>query len=105
VLQTGVKTLKELLALARTTKNNVAEMAGTLGQAIANAVENKHLHRKAFRSVVAEDRMEPDKLADFYDHQEYYRDVLGLHERAKNAPRLPMEGEEAENVTKLHAAE
>jgi hypothetical protein len=88
--QIGVKALKDLLALARSTKADVSELAGTLGQAIANAVESKHLHRKAFRSVVAEDRMEPDALADFYDAQEYYRDVLGLNERARSAPRLAL---------------
>lgn len=27
----------------------------------------------------------------FYDAQEYYRDALGLNERAKNAPRLPID--------------
>jgi hypothetical protein len=88
--QIGVKALKDLLALARSTKNDVAELAGSFGQAVANAVENKHLHRKAFRSVVAEDRMEPDALADFYDAQEFYRDALGLNERAKSAPRLEL---------------
>ncbi len=97
---TGVKTLKDLLGLARRTKEKTSELAGELGSAIRTAVENKHLHRKAFRSVIAEDRMEPDALADFYDAQDYYRDVLGLVERAKSAPRLPIaekdEDEEAD---------
>lgn len=105
VKQISVNALQGLLKLARSTKNGVAELAGSLGAAIASAVENKHLHRKAFRSVIAEDRMEPAALADFYDAQDYYRDVLGLTERAKNAPRLPME-DDADNsdgkVTKLH---
>jgi hypothetical protein len=90
--QIGVKALKELVSLARSAKNDVSEISGRLGQAIANAVESKHLHRKAFRSVLAEDRMEPDALADFYDAQEFYRDALGLNERAKSAPRLSLVG-------------
>ncbi len=90
--QIGVKALKDLVAMARSTKANVSELAGRFGEAVKNAVENKHLHRKAFRSVVAEDRMEPDALADFYDAQDYYRDVLGLNDRAKSAPRLSLVG-------------
>ncbi len=90
--QIGVKALKDLVAMARSTKADVSELAGRFGEAVKNAVESKHLHRKAFRSVVAEDRMEPDALADFYDAQDYYRDVLGLNDRAKSAPRLSLVG-------------
>lgn len=96
-LQISVKALSDLLKLARSTKNDMAEMAGTFGSAIAKAVDDKHLHRKAFRSVVAEDRMEPEALRDFYDAQDYYRDALGLIERAKSAPRLP-EGDDEEEA-------
>jgi hypothetical protein len=98
--QIGVNALKDLVKLTRSTKNDVSEMAGRLGEAIANAVENKHLHRKAFRAVLAEDRMEPDKLADFYDAQDYYRDILGLIDRANSAPRLSLvAGTEVEGNT------
>ncbi len=64
---------------------------------IKTAVENNHLHRKAFRAAVAEDRMEAEKLAEYYEQLEYYRDVLGLADRAKNAPSLPMDATEAED--------
>jgi hypothetical protein len=87
---TPVKVLEDLLKAARRTKNDVAEIAGAFGQKLANAVESKHLNRKAFRAVMAEDRMEPEKLAEFYDAQDYYRDV-GLTDRAASAPKLPIE--------------
>ena len=86
------------MTAARSTYKASRSLAGTFGEKIANAVEHDRLHLKAFRSVVAEDRMEPDKLAEFYDAQEYYRDVLGLNERAKSAPRLAIDNDK---VTQL----
>jgi hypothetical protein len=95
---TSARKLKELLASARSAKNDISEIAGGLGSEIKAAVEKNHLHRKAFRAAIAEDRMEPEKLAEYYEQLDYYRDVLGLLERAQNAPKLPMgeatEGEE-----------
>jgi hypothetical protein len=89
--QTGKRKLKELLGTARDAYKDGRSIAGALGQAIKEAVEHNYLHAKAFKSVVAEDRMTPEKLADFYAAQEYYRDVLGLNERAASAPRLGLE--------------
>jgi hypothetical protein len=36
------------------------------------------------------DRMEPEKLAEFFDALDYYRDASGLNERAASAPRMDM---------------
>lgn len=83
-LQIGVRALKELLSLARKTKNDTAELSGTFGSAIANAVENKHLHKRAFRSVVAEDRMEPEALADFYGNYILYSLGISGYISARN---------------------
>lgn len=103
---TGERKLKELLGIARSVKNDVSELAGKLGSAIANAVEKNHLHRKAFRAAVAEDRMEPEKLADYYDNLDYYRDVLGLTERAKSAPKFSViEGGKDDGEAQAEAAE
>jgi hypothetical protein len=105
---TPVNKLKALLGAARSVYKDTRLISGAFGEKIAKAVEHEHLHLKAFRSVVAEDRMEPDKLADFYDAQEHYRDVLGLNERATSAQRLPMGETEAEaadeKVTPLRPA-
>lgn len=109
---TGKKALKDLLTLARETKNNVAEIAGTFGQAVKDAVENKNLHRKAFGQVKQLDCMEAAKLAEFFYHFDRYCDLAGLRERAATAPNFwegdDAEGEaegEDENVHQLHAAE
>lgn len=103
--------LRSLLAAARSTTKDVASLTGTLREKIGHAVENDHLHAKAFSMVRTMDRMEPAKLADLLDHLEHYLDVSGLRERAASAPRLSFgpgeeDGEEDEgNVTHLHAAE
>jgi hypothetical protein len=86
--------LRELMSSARKAQNNISEISGGLGSEIKLAVEKNHLHRKAFRIIVQADRMEPEKLADFFDCLDHYRDISGLNERAASAERLPMpEGE------------
>ena len=104
---TSARKLRELLGSARSTASDISELSGGLGSEINTAVEKNHLHRKAFRAAVAEDRMEPEKLAEYYEQLDYYRDVLGLTERAKNAPKLPMgeatDGEEDGTVHKFPA--
>ena len=108
--QTPAKRLETLLKLARSTRRDQQSLAGTYGEKIAKAVEDEHLHPKAFSAAVKEDRMEPAELADYYDALDYYRDVLGLNERAESAPKLDMELKEEEaddkksTVTKFPAA-
>ena len=91
-IQIGKSKLKTLLSTARSTYREQHRVGGELGQAIANAVENDHLHRKAFSFIRAADRMEPEELADYLDHIELYLDMSGLKERAESAPRLQIEG-------------
>jgi hypothetical protein len=101
--QTSVKKLKALLRVAEAAYKDSRSIAGGYGEQVARAVEHDHLHKQAFASVVREARMTPEKLAAFYDAQSYYRDVLGLDERAASAPRLPMaeEGEDEGNVRRF----
>jgi len=103
--QTGEKKLRSLMNAARSAYKDSLAISGAYGEKIANAVEHDHLHKKAWASVVAEDRMTPEKLAEFYDAQEYYRDVLGLNERAKSAPRLRLEGGEEETEEEADAGD
>jgi hypothetical protein len=91
VQQIGPRKLKTLAGQAKAAYRASRQAAGQLGEAVRSAVEHDHLHAKAFRSVMAEDRMEPDELADFYAAQEFYREQLGLLERARSAPRLPID--------------
>lgn len=93
--QIGKKKLEGLLRAHRNGAEDISTISGNLGKAVASAVENDHLHRKAFRAILAEDKMTPEKLAEYYDVLELYRDMSGLNERAKSAPRLALEpGEE-----------
>jgi len=105
--------LKNLMAAKRSAKKDTAEIAGQVGQMIRDAVENNHLHRKAFATIVTLDAMEPEKVRDFLDHFDYYLDVSGIKKKAEAAPRLPMgdgpgeddeEESEGDNVHKFPAA-
>lgn len=87
------KKLRSLLSSARSAQADITEIAGGMGEAIAKAVENDHLDRKAFNMVRALDKLEPDRLADVLENFEHYLDISGLNERAASAPRLPI-GEE-----------
>lgn len=99
--------LNKLLKLRRSTKNEMDSLRGTYAESVGDAVENKHLHKKAWASVVSEDRMEPEALKLFYAHQDHYRTELGLYKRAESAELLPMddetEGEEKTNVKQFPA--
>lgn len=90
----GKTKLQKLLAAARVTYRESRKLAGTLGEQIKDAVENEHLHKKAFSFVRSADRMEPAELADYLDHIELYLDMTGLKERAESAPRLPIQSAE-----------
>lgn len=96
---TSGKKLKSLLASCRSTQNDITELAGTLGEQIKSAVENHHLHKKAFNVCKMADRMEPEKLAEFLEQLEHYLEATGLNERAASAPRMDMgaAGEQTEN--------
>lgn len=102
----GARKLQNLAKSAREARADAQEIAGQLGQKIANSVERDNLHRKAFRAVMAEDKMTPEKLAEFYEHLDYYRDVLGLLAKAESAPRLAFEeGEDEEEEGEINGAE
>ena len=84
--------LHSLMKSARTAQKDIQEIAGGLGAEIKAAVENNHLHRKAFSVVKAGDKMEPEKLAEFLAHLNFYLEASGLRKRAASAPRLEVEG-------------
>lgn len=88
--------LRELMKSARRAHADTAEINGGLGSEIKQAVENNHLHRKAFRLIVQLDRMEPEKLADFIDCFDHYFDISGLADRAKQVASLPLQEETIE---------
>ena len=89
--------LKDLMRAARSANKDTAEINGVLGKKISSAVENDHLHRKAFNVIKMLDRMEPEKLADFLDCFDHYLDISGIEERAKSAPGFNMDPGEGED--------
>lgn len=102
--------LKNLLKAKRGAKKETGEINGRIGQSIANAIENDHLHRKAFGWICQLDMMEPEKISDLLDNFEYYLDISGINDRRKSVMRMNLAEkdeeaqEEAANVTKFPTA-
>lgn len=88
--QIGARKLRELLATARSTHQDVREIAGSFGAEVKNAAEHDHLHKKAFGITRSLDRLEPEKLAEALDALDYYLDAGGLRARAAKVQRLPL---------------
>lgn len=80
--------LKTLLKACDATTKDVRAAAGELGNKIARAVEHDYLHRKAFSTIRMLDRLSPEKLADYFDSFDYYRDISGLQKKAESAPNF-----------------
>lgn len=93
--------LKTLLKACDATTKDVRAAAGELGNKIAQAVEHDHLHRKAFSTIRMLDRLSPEKLAEYFDCFDYYRDISGLQKKAESAPNFlgsaHQAGEDEEN--------
>lgn len=85
------KVLTGLLTKCRSNSKKVGTMNGELREEIAYAVDNKHLHAKAFRAVRAQDKMEPEELQDYFAHRDQYEEATGQRARAAAAPPLPMD--------------
>ena len=78
-------TTNDVVNLARrrkAAKKQQASLAGTIGEAIAQAVEKKHLDRKAFGIACQLDAMSDERLAITLPHLRRYIDDLKLDERA-----------------------
>src|ERR1700761_1727735 len=74
--------LDELAKAKRDTKKRTQSISGTLGQKIAEAVENKHLDRKAFSIACQLDALDDEKLHITYHNLLYYMEALGVEKRA-----------------------
>jgi len=95
--------LKSLLASSKKAKKDIAEISGPLGQRIAKAIEENHLHRKAFNIVKSLHPLEDEKLLECLDCLDHYLDISGLRDRAAKVQRLGLdqpadeEGDEEED--------
>ncbi len=85
--------LTKLLGQARQSKADSAEIRGEYGASVKALVDDENLHKKAWSSCVAADRMEPEALADFFAHRDAYEEKLGLRKRAGNVIRMDFSGD------------
>jgi len=89
----------KLVALMRRCKSGqsqISELSGNLGEMVAKAAENDHLHKGAFAQIRKLDKMEPEKLRSWLYHFNHMLNASGLQKRADDAPELPMDEPEAE---------
>lgn len=82
--------LRSLMATARSTQNQVAELNGGYRSEIANAVEHNYLNKKVFTQIVRLSKMEPEDLRRWKEDFDHYFDISGLQERMDSAPALQM---------------
>lgn len=88
VKMTPAKKLAALLASGRAAYKEGRAIAGEFGAEVKEAAEHDHLHKKAFAAARSADRMEPEELADFFAHRDYYEESLGLRKRANAVVRM-----------------
>lgn len=75
-------TFLTLMRRCKSPENKIAEYRGELGGIIADAVEHKNLHKKAFSWARQLQRMEGVKLGEFLFHFDLYREYLEVDKQA-----------------------
>ena len=93
---TSANKLKALLRSAKNTAEQVTTLSGALGEQIANAIEDNHLHRKAFSMIKALNNMSAEKQAELMFHFRKYYDFSGLQERENSVILMPFDPVEPE---------
>lgn len=77
-------------------KKDAQSIAGTIGEAIAKAVETQHFDKKALAMVRTLHAMSPERLAITLPHLLSYIDDLGLDKVADENRGLPINGEDGD---------
>lgn len=80
--------LKKLIREARGIQEEMAEKVGEHRNNIKAAQENQNLHKGALAIAKRFDKMEPEKLADLWDHLNHYMEVLGHNTRIQSVARM-----------------
>lgn len=75
-------TFLSLMRRCKSPENKIAEYRGELGGIIADAVEHKNLHKKAFSWARQLQRMDGVKLGEFLFHFDLYREYLDVDKAA-----------------------
>lgn len=91
------KDFSTLAQRCRAYQSQVSESSGSMGELIKGAAETKSLHRGAFNLWRKLDKQEPNKIAEFLAHFDYYRSLMttrgrqeipSLDERAKEQNQM-----------------
>lgn len=82
--------LRNLLKQCAGLKDDLDETTGILREKIAYAVDKKNLNKKAFGELRKLNKMEAEKLADYWDTLQAYMEMAGLMERMESVSRLPL---------------
>lgn len=85
---TSAATIKSLLKSGRALKENLDDLTSAHAAEVREAVDKKHLNKKAFQMIKSLDRMTPEKLAATMEAFDHYYEVSGLEARAESAPRF-----------------
>jgi hypothetical protein len=100
------KRFKDLLKTLDRSQDEIDEIKGAMGGAVAAVTEKYHLDKKMLSWIRQLAKMSPETLADKLAHFEYLLDISGLSDRAKSAQRLGLGDDEGgATVHTLRAAE
>lgn len=91
----GENDFNNLVRRCESLKKQGKEISGTMGELVANAVENKNLDKPAFDIFRKLKRMSGAKLATTLACFDYYRDIGKLDEQANKQGELEIARQEA----------
>jgi hypothetical protein len=87
---------KKLVKAVENAEADKNEAVGSIGSLVANAIEKKHLHKKAFSIYRGLKRLSDAHLALTLSHLDHYREIGGLDERASRQMELGLQPGEGE---------
>lgn len=94
----SAQALKSLLKADDNLKGKIDELTGELREEIGNAVEKKHLHKKAYATLKAISRIKSnEELSNYWHTLLAYMDMAGVMARIDSVSELPLDGEEPED--------
>lgn len=85
------KQLNVLLKNCKSIGTQTAELTGSLREKIGYAVDKQGLHKKAFATIRQLDKMEPEKLLEYWTHLQAYMDMSGVKERMDSVGTLALD--------------
>lgn len=88
--------LNTLLKNCTSITKQTAELTGSLREKIGYAKEKQGLHSKAFSTLRQLDKMEPEKLLEYWTHLTAYMDMSGITERMESVGKLDLDEEQPE---------